>query len=124
VKLLVADGKLSPGHARALLSAEASPAEMVRAANVMVKRGWSVRDAERWAKKSQSALARAHSREDPNITAAADRLRLLLGTKVEILGGRGERQAGQIRIYFSSQEDLIRIYSIITEKRRHDGGVR
>jgi ParB family chromosome partitioning protein len=124
VKRLVAEGKLSPGHARALLSAEVSPAEMVRTANVMVKRGWSVRDAERWAKKSQSASARSPSREDPNITAAADRLRLLLGTKVEILGGRGGRQAGQIRIYFFSQEDLVRIYSIITEKRRHDGGVR
>jgi ParB family chromosome partitioning protein len=124
VKLMVADGKLSPGHARALLSAEVSSAEMVRAANVMVKRGWSVRDAERWARKGQSASARAPSREDPNITAAADRLRLLLGTKVEILGGRGGRQAGQIRIYFFSQEDLVRIYSIITEKRRHDGGVR
>jgi ParB family chromosome partitioning protein len=124
VKLMVAGGKLSPGHARALLSAEISSAEMVRAANLMVKRGWSVRDAERWAKKRQSAPARSPSREDPNITAAADRLRLLLGTKVEILGGRLGRQAGQIRIYFFGQEDLVRIYSIITEKRRHDGGVR
>jgi ParB family chromosome partitioning protein len=124
VKLMVADGRLSPGHARALLSAEASPAEIVRAAELMVKRGWSVRDAERWARKKQSASARTRIREDPNITAATDRLRLLLGTRVEIIGGRGGQQAGQIRIYFSSQEDLVRIFSIITEKRRHDGGVQ
>jgi ParB family chromosome partitioning protein len=117
IKLLVAEGALTPGHARALLSANASPAEMTRAANEMVKKGWSVRDAERWAKKTQSARARAARREDPNITAAADRLRLLLGTKVEIIGGRNSEKAGQIRIHFFGQDDLIRIYSIISEKR-------
>ncbi len=74
----------------------------------------------------RASLPRAapHSPEDPNITAAADRLRLLLGTKVEIVGGQGAHKAGQIRIHFFSQEDLIRIYSIITEKRRQDGGAR
>ena len=117
VKLLVAEGDLTPGHARALLSANASPAEMTRAANEMVKKGWSVRDAERWAKKTQSVSARAAKPEDPNITAAADRLRLLLGTKVEIVGGQNPDKAGQIRIHFFGQEDLIRIYSIISEKR-------
>lgn len=117
VRLLVAEGSLTPGHARALLASNASPAEMTRAANQMVKKGWSVRDAERWAKRSRSAPARAARPEDPNITAAADRLRMLLGTKVEIVGGRNPDKAGQIRIHFFGQEDLIRIYGIISEKR-------
>ncbi len=124
VKLLVADGKLSPGHARALLAANVPPAEMVRAANVMVKKGWSVREAERWAKKSQSESRKSPKAEDPNVSAATDRLRVLLGTKVEIIGGRNSGAAGQIRIHFFSQEDLIRIYSIICEKRRPEGGAR
>jgi ParB family transcriptional regulator, chromosome partitioning protein len=124
VKLLVADGKLTPGHARALLSANLIPAELTRAANVMVAKGWSVREAERWAKRSQSARSRTPGPEDPNVAAAADRLRLLLGTKVEIVGGHGERGPGQIRIHFFSQEDLVRIYSLISDKRRQDGGVR
>jgi ParB family transcriptional regulator, chromosome partitioning protein len=124
IKLLVVEGNLSPGHARALLSANLPPAEMTRAANTMIKKGWSVRDAERWAKRIQTASSRSPKPEDPNVTAAADRLRLLLGTKVEIVGGRGAQAQGQIRIHFFSQEDLIRIYSIITEKRRHDGGAR
>jgi ParB family chromosome partitioning protein len=117
VKLLVAEGDLTPGHARALLSSNASPAEMTRAANEMVKKGWSVRDAERWAKRNQSVSARVAKPEDPNVAAAADRLRLLLGTKVEIVGGQNPDKAGQIRIHFFGQEDLIRIYSIISEKR-------
>jgi ParB family chromosome partitioning protein len=36
VKLLVAEGQLSPGHARALLSSTASPAEMTKAAKSMI----------------------------------------------------------------------------------------
>lgn len=124
VKLLVAEGQLSPGHARALLAAGITPAEMTRAAKMMVSKGWSVRDAERWAKRSQSTSSAAPHQEDPNVTAAADRLRLLLGTKVEIVSGHGTRKAGQIRIHFFGQEDLTRIYSIITEKRRQDGSAR
>ena len=124
VKLLVAEGKLSPGHGRALLAAGVIPIEMTKAANMMVDKGWSVRDAERWAKKSQSISGRGPRPEDPNVTAAADRLRLLLGTKVEILSGQGTQKAGQIRIHIFSQEDLIRIYSIITEKRRQDGSAK
>lgn len=124
VKLLVADGNLSPGHARALLSADVSPAEITRMAEAMVAKGWSVRDAERWAKRGQSERARASKPDDPNITAATDRLRLLLGTKVEIVAGRGASDAGQIRIHFFSNDDLIRIYSIISENKRRDGGVR
>ena len=124
VKLLVAEGNLSPGHARALLSADISPAEIARIAEIIVAKGWSVRDAERWAKRRPSERARASKPEDPNITAATDRLRLLLGTKVEIVGGRGARAAGQIRIHFFSNDDLIRIYSIISENKRKDGGVR
>ncbi len=124
VKLLVAEGKLSPGHARALLAAGVTPAEMTKVANIMVHKGWSVRDAERWAKRRQSASTQAPRREDPNVAAATDRLRLLLGTKVEIVAGQGEHKAGQIRIHFFGQEDLIRIYSIITEKRRQDGSAR
>ena len=118
VKLLVAEGDLTPGHARALLSSNASSADMIRAANEMVKKGWSVRDAERWAKKNQSVSARVAKPEDPNVTAATDRLRRLLGTKVEIVGGQDPDKAGQIRIHFFGQEDLIRIYGIISEKRR------
>lgn len=123
VKLLVAEGQLSPGHARALLAANVTPAEMARAAKMMIQRGWSVREAERWAKKSPGASARPSSLPDPNVTAAEDRLRILLGTKVEIVGG--DSPHGQIRIHFFSQEDLARIFGIITEaKRRGDGGVR
>jgi ParB family chromosome partitioning protein len=117
VKLLVAEGKLSPGHARALLASDAGPGEMNRIAQRMVDRGWSVRDAERWAK-GRARRKPSPSPQDPNIVAAADRLRLLLGTKVEIVLNRRAGGAGFIRIHFYSGQDLDRVYSKLTEKQR------
>jgi ParB family chromosome partitioning protein len=119
VKLLVAQGQLSPGHARALLASNAGPAEMTRAANMIVKKQWSVRDAERWAGRQKKPPLTAASSADPNLEAAEDRLRILYGTKVEIRAGK--RGRGEIRIHFYSQEDLDRIYDILTQKRHSNG---
>ncbi len=116
VRSLVADGRLSSGHARALLASSATPAEMARVAARMVEEGWSVRDAEQWAQRRPKRPRSART-EDPNVVAAADRLRLLLNTKVEIHLGRGSRGSGHIRIHFFSQEDLMRVYSILTTNK-------
>jgi len=113
VGLLVSEGKLSPGHARALLASNASPSEMTKIAMAIVEKNWSVREAERWAK-SQSRSPRSPKIQDPNETAAADRLRLMLGTKVEILAK--SKDSGEIRIHYYGQEELMRIYSILTDK--------
>jgi ParB family chromosome partitioning protein len=113
VKAMVSEGKLSPGHARALLASNAGPSEMARIAAAIVKKGWSVREAERWAK-NQAKSPRPPKALDPNETAAADRLRRILGTKVDILAK--SKNSGEIRIHYYSQEDLMRLYTILTEK--------
>ncbi len=98
------------------IASDLPASEMTRMAKLISEKGWSVRDAERWAKK-QHRPSPAPRTQDPNETAAADKLRLLLGTKVEIQ--TGPNGAGQIRIYFFNQEDLVRIYGTLTEKRTH-----
>jgi ParB family chromosome partitioning protein len=115
IKLLVADGKLTPGHARALLASGVASAEMIRVAATIVDKGWSVREAERWAAKAGKRPATPHP-PDPNELAAADRLRLMYGTKVEILRDPGNKGSGQIKIHFYSPEDLDRIYAILINK--------
>ena len=116
VKLLVAEGKLSPGHARALLASGAGTAEMTRVAATMVQKGWSVREAERWAARAGSRTAREPGRPDPNETAAADRLRIIFGTKVEIVKDPANKGTGLIKIHYYSPEDLDRIYGILTHR--------
>lgn len=115
VRGLVAEGKLSAGHARALLASGCPPAEMARVAQMMTDQGWSVRDAERWAR-GKNRPAAAPSRPDPNVEAAADKLRLLFGTKVEIVTRGKKGGAGSIRIHFYNSEDLQRIYAMLTAK--------
>ncbi len=114
VKELVAAGQLSAGHARALLAADLPATDISKAAALMVQQGWSVRDAERWAQ-SQPRKAKAARPRDPNEAAAEDRLRTFMGTKVEIRKGGKPDAPGHIRIYFYSEEDLVRIYSMLTK---------
>jgi ParB family chromosome partitioning protein len=116
IKLLVAEGKLSPGHARALLASGAGTAEMTKVAATMVAKGWSVREAERWAVKAGKRTGREPQSPDPNVIEAADRLRLILGTKVEIIKDSGSKGTGLIKIHYYSPEDLDRIYGILTNK--------
>jgi ParB family chromosome partitioning protein len=113
VKKMVAYGRLSPGHARALLSSNSSASEMGEIAEVIIKKGWSVRDTERWAKR-QTARPSLPKIQDPNEVAAANRLQLILGTKVDIHSKSLNK--GEIRIHYSSQEELMRIYELLTEK--------
>jgi len=113
VRNFVADGKLSAGHARALLASNAGPSEMARVAATIMEKDWSVREAERWAK--NRARPRSIPKiQDPNEAAAADRLRLALGAKVEIRAR--SRETGEIRIHYYSQEELMRLYSVLTGK--------
>jgi ParB family chromosome partitioning protein len=113
VKDLVSDGKLSPGHARALLSSNCTALEMGKIAKVIINKGWSVRDAEQWAKR-QTKAPPLPKIEDPNEAAAADRLRTALGTKVEIRSK--SKNKGEIRIHYYSQDELIRLYGILTAR--------
>jgi ParB family transcriptional regulator, chromosome partitioning protein len=113
IRLLVSEGKLSPGHARALLSSNASPSEITRIAETIVEKGWSVRETERWSKRKIKAPSLPKI-QDPNEAAAGDRLRLALGAKVEIIAK--SKETGEIRIHYYSQEELMRLYNVLTQK--------
>jgi ParB family chromosome partitioning protein len=115
VRQFVAEGNLSPGHARALLASNSSPSDMAKISAIIIEKGWSVRETERWAKEKAKS-PRLKKIQDPNEAAAADKLRILLGTKVEICSK--SNNSGEIRIHYYSQEDLIRLYSILTEKTK------
>jgi len=112
----VASGRLSMGHARALLALP-SEADVLRVARDVLARNLSVRETESMVRKiAEGAEPRAPAEPlpaDVHTRAAEDRLRLLLGTRVRIVR-RGAR--GRIEIDFESEDELIRIYEQITDK--------
>ncbi|OLC82598.1 MAG: hypothetical protein AUH72_06330 [Acidobacteria bacterium 13_1_40CM_4_65_8] len=117
VRSEVASGRLSMGHARALLSLT-SEAEQRQTARDVIARGLSVRETESLVKKITEGGAPGREATGPkpvdvHTRAAEDRLKLVLGTRVRIVR-QGAR--GRIEIDFTSEDELIRIYDQLTER--------
>jgi len=100
-KKLLADGAISAGHARALLTMEGADA----IAALIVAQGLSVRDVERLAQKGTSRAARKSSdaEKDSDTRALEKSLSDALGLHVAI-SHRGE--AGEVRIRYKKLEQL------------------
>jgi ParB family chromosome partitioning protein len=111
VQELVDGGELSAGHARALAGVGEAERQ-VGLARRCVREGWSVRDLERHL---QPRPARRRRTVDPETQEAADRLSLALGVRVEI---HRRRRGGEIRLRFTSEDDLIRLFRQLTRERR------
>jgi ParB family transcriptional regulator, chromosome partitioning protein len=116
VRAEVAAGTLSMGHARALLALPTED-EQRRAARDVIARNLSVRETESLVKKIADGTTQAPAAPKPvdvHTRAAEERLRLALGTRVRIVR-QGTR--GRIEIDFGSEDELIRIYELLMEKR-------
>jgi ParB family transcriptional regulator, chromosome partitioning protein len=110
----VATGRLSMGHARALLALPDESTQRTLARDI-IARNLSVRETEGLVKKSTDpapapAANKAPQAPDVHTRAAEEKLRLQLGTRVRIVR-RGKR--GRIEIEFVSEEELIRIYDAL-----------
>jgi ParB family chromosome partitioning protein len=117
VRAEIASGRLSMGHARAIV-ALASDGDQRRVAREVIARGLSVRETETLVKKASPSgtAARAHQppKKDVHTRAAEEQLRLALGTPVEIKR-RGKR--GVVEITFTNEDELQRLYEYLTERR-------
>ncbi len=110
---LVAERRLSHGHARCLLSLP-TPELQREVAEKAVAQGWSVRQTERTTQKMIAGRQPKHVDDvqtDPNVKAALDQMQRVLGTKVRIV--EKPKKGGRIEIDYYSQDDLDRIYSVI-----------
>ncbi len=116
VQEMVAKGELSAGHGRALLALDSAAAQ-IKLARTIVKRGYSVRDAEQivaWQiAPAEAQPAPAADKLDPNVRAAVLELERTLGTRVKIVG---HAQRGRIEIKYYSAEDLNRIFDWIVRR--------
>jgi ParB family chromosome partitioning protein len=116
VQLLVAERRLSMGHARAILGLPTAE-EQIQVAEKTVALGLSVRQVEAQVQEMTSDRGKpAHGSrkdavQDPNVRAAADELERALGTRVRIV--ELSEQRGRIEIEYYSQTDLDRLYQQI-----------
>jgi ParB family chromosome partitioning protein len=109
VRAEVAGGRLTMGHARALLAIgdEGRQRDLARE---VIAQNLSVRETELRVKRSDRATTtqqKIAGEPDVHTRAAQDRLRMTLGTRVRIVRtGKG----GRIEIDFGSEDELQRVY--------------
>ena len=106
---LILDGKISAGHARALLSIE-DKEKQEEAAKLIIEKVLSVRQIEAFAR-SKVYQVSAHEREskDPYITTLEQELSQHFKAKVRILHGT---KRGKIELEYSGESELNRIISM------------
>jgi ParB family chromosome partitioning protein len=113
IQLLLAEHRLSMGHARALLSLP-TPELQIQVAERIASEGLSVRQVERLVQKMTGPREPKPPEQvdpDPNLKAAIEHLEQVLGTRVRVV--EKSRQRGRIEIDYYSLEDLQRIYELI-----------
>jgi ParB family transcriptional regulator, chromosome partitioning protein len=102
----LAHGKLTAGHARAVMSL-ADPQQMRKLAQAIVERGLSVRDAEQLAKRMQeSGTEKSKNKNQKRSAEESDvenRLQQSLGAEVKLHQSKGK---GTIEIFFNSFAEL------------------
>ena len=113
VKQLLAEGKLSAGHARALVTVE--PRRQVQLANLTVQQGWSVRQLERICAQPVKAEApKLRKARDAQIGELENMARELFGTRVRL---DGTNDSGKITLFYYNSDDLQRIWDVLEMAR-------
>jgi ParB family chromosome partitioning protein len=119
---LLQAGRISTGHARALLGVD-HPDIQRRIARRIIEQGLSVRATEQLIRLAgvkvgqplTKTLVSGHQQEgDPNIRAAESKLRRHFGTKVRIVQ-TSNSSSGKIELEFYNQSDLNRLYGLLTQ---------
>jgi len=116
VQAFLYEGRLSAGHARALLALTDDDLR-IKLAERAVENNLSVRDVESMARLSSGGLLPRSPRpiSPKSFKTVARRLRKLLGTNVRVKQTKDKRK---IEIEFQDENDLARIYLLLTNDAR------
>ena len=109
VRQMLIDGRLSAGHARALVTVD--PRRQVQLANLTVQQGWSVRQLERiCAQPVKEEVKKPRIPRDAQIGELESMARELFGTRVKL---DGNADSGRITLYYYNGDDLQRIWDVL-----------
>ena len=105
------EGRLSMGHARALLAVEETSGQL-ELCRLIIKKGLSVREVEQLAaqKKTAPGKIKKPARRDPNLESVQEEMIKAFGTKVDI---EGSAKKGVIKVYYFSLDELNRLFDFI-----------
>ncbi|MGI6563776.1 MAG: ParB/RepB/Spo0J family partition protein [Clostridia bacterium] len=109
---LIEDSRISPGHARAILSLE-DASKRKELAKIIIDQNLNVRQAEELAKKMNQVTVTTKSGSKtrlPEVIEIENKLQRQIGTKVKLNYNKGK---GKIIIDFYSNEDLDRILELL-----------
>lgn len=111
---LLREGRLSAGHARALVTVD--PKRQVQLANLTVQQGWSVRQLERICAQPVKEQADKKTRQtrDAQFGELESMARDLFGTRVKL---DGDSDSGRITLFYYSADDLQRIWDVLEMAR-------
>lgn len=109
VRQLVAEGKLSAGHAKALASIEDEQVQL-RLANLCVSQGWSVRQLEKVCQQTLLKRPRQVPVKTPEMIDLERMARDAFGTRTQL---EGDEKKGRLIVNYYSPEDLQRIWDIL-----------
>ena len=114
IRQYLIEGKLSSGHARALLSAETQEVQLA-AAKKVIEEEMSVRQTEAYIsqlQKTPSVKKKNHQEEEIKryLISLENNLSSVFGTKVKI---HNNKNRGKIEIQYYSADDFDRIMSVI-----------
>jgi ParB family chromosome partitioning protein len=116
VRNMLREGQLTAGQARPLLALPGAEAQ-IRLAARAAQEGLSARELERLAAPRPRPQPKKPDRPVEVHTAAAEeRLTRRLQTRVEI---RRQGKGGHLRIYFHSEEELMRLYDVLIEREEN-----
>ena len=119
VQEMLSDGRISSGHARAILGVE-NGEQQFQLANKIVQEVLSVRDVEKLVKMMNRPEKKKKEEKGPDIQLIyrqlEEKLKSIMGTKVTI--NRKDRNKGRIEIEYYSQEELERIIELMESMRK------
>lgn len=109
VQQLLIEGKLSAGHARALVTVDKE--RQVQLANLTVQQGWSVRQLERiCAQPVKEEPPKPAKVRDQQFSRLEGMARELFGTRAKL---DGTQDSGKLTLFYYSADDLQRIWEVL-----------
>lgn len=118
VQQALAEGQISEGHARVLLSLENEALQM-QTMKLIVSRALSVRQTEELVRRLLEGARRkapaSDERPSPETRALEAEFENALGTRVQLMRSR---RGGKLVIHFYSEEELQALYDVIVARRR------